>query len=155
MTKIFSPDLMFNDFIKTAWHKNVQTVEDNKIPIQQSLKVNGIYAAEIHPVKRDNDIYWAVGFPLNKSWKDEPITSNRTLYFDAVTSCSLTLTVQFQVGQDASGIKHKEKITIGNIDDWETQSCAIPPDFGDNLRLIIFSGPVSDMIILLKNIYMK
>jgi hypothetical protein len=155
MKKIFSPDLMFNDFIKTAWHKNIQTVDDNKVPIQQSLKLNGIYAAEIQPIKLDRDIYWALGFPLNKSWKNEAIPSNRTLYFDAVTSCSLTLTVQFQVGEDDTCVKHREKITIENIDDWKTQTCAIPKNFGDDLRLIIFSGPVSDMFILLKNIYMK
>ena len=153
MKKLFSPDLMFNDFVKSCWHNNnLVTTDDNKLPISANLKAIGIYAIEIEPKQKTDLTYWAVGFPMNKAWKEEELKTEKTVFFDAVTSSPITLTLQFQ----SKGQKnYHQKIQIDNTDDWVTRSFEIPEEYRSNLRLVLFSGPMNDMVVLLKNIVIK
>lgn len=151
MKKVFSPDLMFNDYVKATWNKNVKLTECGNVPLQTSLKANGIYAIQIEPDSRDNVSYWAIGFPLNKLWKNESLNEMALpmLYFDCVSSMQLTLNVQFQ----SEGCQKASKVIIQNTDGWETYKLEVPKELNKQVKIIVFSGPMADMIVLLKNMY--
>lgn len=147
MKKIFSPDLMFNNYIKSSWHNNLKTIEDNKIPIQAELKSNGVYAIEIEPKKLNDTNYWALALPLNKYWSDEDVIEYTTLSFDYFSSSNICITFEFK----SSSNRMSQKIQLEHTDEWGNKKILIPGEI-ESCNMIIFSGSILKTVLLIKNI---
>ena len=148
MKKLFAPDLMLNNYVKSCWHRNIKTNDAKKVPIQEELKVNGIYAIEIEPAQLTNDNYWAIGFPLNSAWEDEePVAQKRVLSFECVVSTPMVIAVKFQSTDGAEG----SSIVINNTDSWKEYIVDIPKKL-IKFNLVVLSGPILDSVLLLKNV---
>jgi hypothetical protein len=154
MKKIFAPDLMFNDYVKNTWNVNVKKTDGGFIPISKDIRESGNgYAIQIEPerIKTEAD-YWAMGFPLNKSWTDEHIDiKDPQLYFESVCSSPMNIGVKYQ----NKSVDDNTKVFIDNCEDWKQYNIPVPKKMGKKINLIVFSGPILDQIILIKNIYIK
>jgi len=146
--KIFCPDLMFNDYVKSSWCTNVEAIE-GKLPINKELRNNNIYAIDIKP-KKDKE-WFAFSLPITKNWKSENLSNLKVpkLNFDIIGCDAFKLNISFVSGTDEV-VKKTVVINISDTENWNNIS--IPVEIIENLRMIEFSGSSSVYNFLIKNI---
>lgn len=145
--KIFCPDLMFNDYVKSCWVKNVETVEGG-IPINKQLREDGEFALDIKP-KNEED-YWIVGIPINKTWEPQTLKPS-TLKFSIVASDSINLKITINDAKDKE--IWSEDCKVDYIEEWVEKAIALPPVL-ENAKLLLFCGPINMVECLIKDIIM-
>lgn len=145
MKKIFCPDIMFGNTLRSCWCFNIKTIDD-KIPINTTLKDKGIFALDITP--ENNADWWAFGIPINKNWEPQTLKSDN-LTFEIVSSDSFNLKVAINNTEDQE-IFAKE-ILIDTIEEWTKKTIELTPIL-QNARLLLFSGPTTVLEFLIKNI---
>ena len=149
--KIFAPDIVFNDAIKTCWTDNVETI-NRQLPLHKELKAHGIYALNIRPL--DEKDYFIFCIPINKNWALEDFTKWKQpiLCFDIIGCHRFKMTVQI-INEEKVSI-FKSELEINETEDWIKNQVAIPIK-DVNARLVSFSGPVSADNFLIKGIILK
>jgi hypothetical protein len=149
--KIFSPDIMFNDSIKTCWTDNIETI-NRQIPLHKELKLHGIYSLNIKALNQKD--YFVFCLPINKNWSNEDLSKWKQpiLCFDIIGCHKFKLSVQLIDDQKVN--LFKANIDISETEDWT--KIQIPVEIKVvNARLISFSGPVSADNFLIKSIILK
>jgi hypothetical protein len=133
--RIFKPDLMLDDTIKSSWCQNIKTIND-KLPINQFLKNKGIFALDIFPISTEQ--FYVFALPINKNWEAQTFTENINLYFSIFTESPLDLNIIFQDIKEQNTLPVKVIIDSKDIDMWK--EFTIPVSIKQDLRLVIFSG---------------
>lgn len=148
--KIFKPELMLSDFLKSSWCKNIKTIE-SRIPISQFLKARGIWALEISPQAFLD--WYAFGLPINKDWKPEKFDNDAILSFQIYSEGQFGLDVSFedQYNKKTSSIPITIK-NLGHIDTWDKIEIPIPIR---DVRIIFFSGSANTPNYVIKDIVIK
>lgn len=137
--KIFKPDMVFQDFIKSCWCQNIKTLE-GKIPINSFLKEKGIFALDINPNSDSKKEVYTFGLPVNKNWEPQvyAVYDNAYLCFEIYSEITFSIDVLFQDSKGNSS--SPTKINIGNNDTDKWSEFHIPVTATNDLRLILFSG---------------
>lgn len=151
LKKIFKPDIMFNDFIKSCWCDNLKLNEQKKLTIHKELKLNGIYALNIEPLQDKK--YFVFCLPINKNWTNEDLTKWKEPYlcFDIIGCDRFKLNIQIM--SDKNDMLQKQDIQISEIEDWNKME--IPLVKNTNAKTVSFSGSSSIANILMKDIVIK
>ena len=154
--KIFKPDAMFNDFIKTCWCDNIRVIEwtnyfdvkEGKIPVHKELKANGVYALSIEP-QRQKD-YFVVVLPINKTWDSEDFTkwAEPVLTFDIIGCTSFKMSVQIIDDKDA--VVQKNEISVAESEQWTPITMHINKI--NNARMLNIYGSILSLNFLIKDI---
>lgn len=149
--RIFSPTIMFNDFVSAAWHHNIKTVE-GKLPVHGELRASGVYAVSIEPDKNAAEGWYAWGLPFRKDWLpyDAGQYKNPALSFEVVGESALTFTVEVASSTDARyktevGADHTEAFGTVDVD---LSKCP----FVDDLKLVVWSGSKDSGRYVVRNI---
>lgn len=148
LKKIFKPDIMFNDYIKSFWADNIKLNDVKKIPIHKELKLNGVYAINIEPAQDKK--YFVLCLPINKNWGNEDLTKwkDPVLKFEIIGCESFKIKVQ--VMSDKNDVLQKQDVQISEVEDWNKIEVALVKNA--NVKLISFSGNSSISNILMKDI---
>ena len=151
LKKIFKPDIMFNDFIKSCWCDNVKVNEQKKITIHKELKLNGTYALNIEPLQAKS--YFVLCLPINKNWNIEDFTKWKDPYliFEIIGCDKFKLNIQ--ILSDKNDVLQKQDIHINEIEDWNKIELSLVKN--SNVKIVSFSGSSSISNILIKDIIIK
>ena len=133
--KIFKPDLLFQDYIRSAWSQNIKTVE-GKIPINSFLKERRIFALDIDPNPKENLYMFAL--PINKNWEAETFSVDSRLSFEIYSEDQISIDLLFKDSQEH--VSPSTKIIIGDHDTDLWKKFSVPILTPKDLRLILFSG---------------
>jgi len=147
MKKIFCPDIMLGNCIRSCWSYNIETIEDDKIPVNVQCKAIGTFALDIKPMS--NDSYWMFSIPLLKTWEPLDRLTEETLSFELITVKEFTLIVFLSNSNDEKILNEEIKIVDDN--EWIPIKISLPSTLSD-VRLVSFSGPSNISEILVKNI---
>ena len=145
--KIFKPNMLIQNYIKSSWCKNIKTVED-RLPVCQYLKAKGIWAIEIEPSV--NFSWYAFGLPVNKNWEPETINTESKLSLSIYNESEFCLNIETE---DSKGLKSaKKSITIDDSGDWHEILIDVPVG---EIRMILFSGSSATPTYVIKDIVLK
>jgi len=148
--KIFKPEIMLTDYVKSSWSKNIKTLE-NKIPVSQFLKHKGIWALEISPqVSLD---WYAFGLPVNKNWEPESFEGDAILSFQIYAEGEFELNIFFE---DTASVK-TDPVTVivknpNNTDTWDVKEVPISIRA---IRMVLFTGAANTPNYVIKDIVIK
>ena len=146
MKKIFCPDIMFGNCLRSCWCHNIKTVDDGKIPINQVMKSRGEYALDVIPMKDDS--YWVFAIPINKNWEPQTLKSD-SLSFEVVSSNVFNLKICIQNSKEE--VIFTKEVEILVEDEWCKKKIELTPVLTD-ARLVSFNGPSEVGEALFKNI---
>jgi len=135
--KIFKPDIVFENCLKSSWSQGIKTVGE-KIPINIFLKERGVFALDIDP-NIEGEIY-IFALPVNKSWEASTFDDNSYLSFEIYSEDKISIDLLFQ---NSSGVDSQPtRIIVDDTDQWKNFRVLVvaPKD----LRLIIFSGSAAN-----------
>lgn len=151
--KLFSPTIMFNDFISAAWCCNIVT-KDGKLPIHPELKANGVYAISIEPKKEDSSgvDWYAFGLPFRKDWLAYDLTMfrNPQVVFEVVGESPVTMNVELASMGDE---RFRRSVECENTDSFGEIRVDIGEcPFLNNLKLLLWTGSVTSGRYVMRNI---
>ena len=151
LKKIFKPDIMFNDHIKSCWSDNIKLNDAKKVMLHKELKLNGVYALNIEPMQDKN--YFVLCLPVNKNWGPEDLTrwKDPVLCFEATSSEKLKMTVQ--LSSDKNESIQKQDVYISEDEGWAKVELPLVKTPG--VRSISFSGSSAVSNIIMKDIVIR
>lgn len=133
--KIFKPDIVFHDYVKSSWSQNIREVEHN-VPINVFLKERGIFALDIDP--HPKEVMYVFGLPVNKGWGAETFDKDSYISFEIYSEEKIEIDLIFQDVDAVDSLHTKVVIDENSVDLWK--KFRFPVLTTKNLRLILFSG---------------
>ncbi len=149
--KVFSPTVLFNDSVQTSWCKNIKTL-DGKPPIHPELKVNGIFAISIEPLKDMPEGWYALGLPFRKDWLayDASNYKKPCLMFEIISEVPVNINVELSSMTDE---RFRCNIRSDHTDNFGEMTVDLSEcEFLDNLKMVLWIGSTDSGRYVIRNV---